>query len=116
MLQFFFAQFKGRQIMISDNILHLGLFYITAHICQMIEAFIAFRMFRSVRCRQHLMQLPCHVQCIDHRIFGTSRMDIETVDHKFSCTGIEILIGDLSFFAAVYGIGIIRTKSIQIKG
>ncbi len=56
-------------IVITDDVLGLGMCHIAGHTGQMIEAFISFGISRGLCFRQKRLDLACNSDCIDHRVF-----------------------------------------------
>ena len=101
--------------MISYDIVQLCLFDISGHRTQMVKALVQLRVFRTLTCREHGIDLHRHDRRIHHPILCLTRMDVHTVHLKFCTTGVEILINDFRFIAAVQGISVICAKARDIK-
>ena len=101
--------------MVPDDIAQLAVLHLAAHIGQMDEALVPFRILRLLSGGQQALIFHGDVLGVDHLVLGGAGVDVQAVEGHAGGGGIEVLILDLSHRAAVGGIGIVRAKALDIK-
>ena len=83
--------FKALTIMIADDIVQFGLFYVTLDTEQMVESLIPLSRLRPFVGRQHLSKLCSQYIGIHHLVFRITRMYAHAFDEDLGTGGIEVL-------------------------
>ncbi len=96
--------------MIPDQIGQIRTLDLTAHIRQMIKAFITFRMRRRFRLRQQGVVFHRYERRVNHFIFGVTGMHASSADLHLRRSRIKVFIFQFSERAAVHRIRTVRIK------
>ena len=101
--------------MIPDNIVKVTFLHVTGHFRQMEESLISFCGFRPLMDGQQALELHGQILRIHHGIFRRARMDVPSGESHLGTGGVEILVLDLPYRAAVCGIGVVRAEPGHVK-
>ena len=82
---------------------------------QMIEAVIAVCIFRTLPCRQHVIQLHSDEYGIEHLSLRIAGVDVAALYAYCGPGRIEVLVFKFSERSSVHGVGILRTELPDIE-
>ena len=92
--------------MVSYNIMKLSFRNFSGHAHQMIESFIILCSARCLHRWKSIIDLHSNQTCVDHSIFGRTRMYVESFDHEIRFACVEVLVLDLAFGITVQCIAV----------
>ena len=101
--------------MVSYNIMKLSFRNFSGHAHQMIESFIILCSARCLHRWKSIIDLHSNQTCIDHSIFGRTRMYVESFDHEIRFACVEVLILDLAFGITVQCIAVVSTELFYVE-
>ena len=101
------ASLKGRAVMVAHDVMQLGVFYVALHHAQVEEAFVALRQPRNIGSGEQTVEFHRDERGVNHRVFGRTGMDAQSLENHIRRAGVERLVGDFAFFAAVHRVGVI---------
>ncbi len=101
--------------MVADNVGKSGLLHVTLDLHKMVEPFVAFGMFRRFPSRKHQDELVGYTDRINHFVLGISGMDVAAFECHLRHCGIEVLIFEFPYLAAVHCIGPVGAEPLDIK-
>ena len=93
--------------MVAHDVMQLGVFHVALHAAQVEEAFVALRQPRNIGSGEQTVEFHRDERGVDHRVFGRTGMDAQSLENHIRRAGVERLVGDFAFFAAVHRVGAI---------
>ena len=106
----FLSFFKLFSVMLAYKIFHRTVLTVTGYGLQMVEAFISFRVFRSLPWRQQMIILHGNKACIFHLILCLTRMSGHTFNPDCSGSGKKVFKIYFTEAASIYGIRKVCSK------
>ena len=101
--------------MVANDIFQAALLDLAAHCAQVAEALVLFRMLGTLGGGKHGVKFHGDMLGVDHDIFGIPGVDIAPVYGHDGGSGVEIFVFQSAYSTAIYRIGEISTKGINIK-
>ena len=81
----------------------------------MVEALVALGVLRGLPTGQHASKLIGDAHGVDHLVVAITRVHIHTMYLDLAASGVEVLILQLAYCAAIHGISEVATELLHIK-
>ena len=100
---------------VTEDIMQLRLAHIAGHLGQVIEPFVALGELRALGSGQQPLQFARHVDGVDHLRLGVARVDVAALNLDLRARGVEVLVFQFAFHAAVNGVGEIGAEGFHVE-
>ena len=114
-LQDLLAIGKDLGVVVADDVAKLDLGRGTLDGDWVVEAFVALGVLRTLKGRDHLLELGSHGDCVDHDVLGATGVHHDALEVDVGVGGVEALVVELTESLAVDGIAVRSTEFIQVK-
>ena len=114
-LQDLLAVGKNLGVMVADDVAELDLGRGTLDGDWVVEALIALGVLRTLESGNHLLELGCHGDCVDHDVLGAAGMDHDTLEVDVGVSCVETLVVELTEGLSVDGVAVCSAKFVQVK-
>ena len=114
-LQDLLAVGKNLSVVVADDVAELDLGRGTLDGDWVVEALVALGVLRALKGRDHLLELGCHGDCVDHDVLSAAGVNHDTLEVDVGVSCVEALVVELTESLAVDGIAVRSTEFIQVK-
>ena len=114
-LQDLLAIGKDLGVVVADDVAKLDLGRGTLDGDWVVEALVALGVLRTLKGRDHLLELGSHGDCVDHDVLGATGVHHDALEVDVGVGGVEALVVELAESLAVDGIAVRSTEFVQVK-
>ena len=114
-LQDLLAVGKDLGVVVADDVAELDLGRGTLDGDWVVEALVALGVLRTLEGRDHLLELGCHGDCVDHDVLSAARVNHDALEVDVGVGGVEALVVELAESLAVDGVSVRGTEFVQVK-
>ena len=101
--------------MVADDVAELNLGRGTLDGDWMVEALVALGVLRTLEGGDHLLELGCHGNCVDHNVLGAAGVHHDALEVDVGVGGVEALVVELAESLTVDGVSVSCAEFVQVK-
>ena len=114
-LQDLLAVGKNLGVVVADDVAKLDLGRGTLDGDWMVEALVTLGVLRTLEGGDHLLELGCYGDCVDHDVLGAAGMHHDTLEVNVGVSCVEALVVELAESLAVDGVAVRCAEFVQVK-
>ena len=102
-------------VVVADDVAQRSPLHRAVHTDAVVETFVALGVLRTLGGGQHRLQFARHVDGVDHLRLGVARVDVAALNLDLRARGVEVLVFQFAFHAAVNGVGEIGAEGFHVE-
>ena len=106
---------KDLGIVVADDVAELDLGRRALDGDWVVEALVALGVLRALEGGDHLLELGCHGNCVDHDVLGAAGVHHDALEVDVGVGGVKALVVELAKSLAVDGVAVCCAKFVQVK-
>ncbi len=102
-------------VMVADDVAERSILYAALHVDEVIEAFVALGVLRTLFFGQLLHILHGHERGVDHLVLGGAWVYVRALERDLGRGSVEVLELELAHFATVHGVGKVTAEELYVE-